>query len=294
MLLSIVFTVFTSFQTIWSRGDATRATTTPSARQCASWAQARISGIADSRIRWKNVRTLVLQHIACEPPGVFEDVLRERGTKLHRVELDEGDALPDWRAFDAIVAMGGPMSVNDDAELRWLADEKRLIGEAVRSGTPFWGVCLGVQLLAASLGARVFQGRAPEVGLLPVELTDDGRADPVFGEFDDRLVTLQWHGDTFDLPEGAVRLASSPAYANQAFRFERAYGVQFHLEVSVEMAREWAEVPEYVASLERTLGADGAPAFLASIEESADGMRAAGRTLFERWLDRVALPTPAR
>jgi GMP synthase-like glutamine amidotransferase len=234
------------------------------------------------------VRTLVLQHIACEPPGVFEDVLDERGVELHRVELDEGEPLPDWRDFDAIVAMGGPMSVNDEAELPWLVDEKRLIAQAVRSGTPFWGVCLGVQLLAASLGAPVYAGPELEVGLLPVELTDEGRADPVFGAFDDGLVTLQWHGDTFDLPDGAVRLASSPMYANQAFRFDRAYGAQFHLEVSAEMAREWAEVPEYVSALERTLGAEGAPAFLSSIEERADEMRRAGRALFERWLDRVA------
>jgi GMP synthase (glutamine-hydrolysing) len=234
------------------------------------------------------MRVLVLQHIACEPPGVFEDVLRDRGAELHRVELDDGDSLPDWRGFDAIVAMGGPMSANDDAELPWLTGEKRLIGDAVRAGTPFWGVCLGVQLLAASLGARVYRGPEPEVGLLPVELTDDGRADPVFGRIDTDLVTLQWHGDTFDLPDGAVRLASSPAYANQAFRIGRAYGVQFHLEVSAEMAREWAEVPEYVASLERTLGADGAPAFLAAIERDAEEMRSAGRALFERWLDHVA------
>jgi GMP synthase-like glutamine amidotransferase len=234
------------------------------------------------------MQALVLQHISCEPPGVFEDVLHERGVEIHRVELDEGELLPDWREFDAIVAMGGPMSVNDDAELPWLTAEKRAIGDAVRAGVPYWGVCLGVQLLAAALSARVYPGPAPEVGLLPVELTAEGRADPVFGGFDDRLVTLQWHGDTFDLPAGAVRLASSPAYANQAFRFERAYGVQFHLEVSAEMAREWAEVPEYVASLERTLGADGAPAFLAAIEERADEMRSAGRALFERWLDRVA------
>jgi len=219
---------------------------------------------------------------------VFEDVLRERGAELHRVELDEGDPLPDWRAFDALVAMGGPMSVNDDAILPWLADEKRAIGEAVRAGKPYWGVCLGVQLLAASLGARVYPGDEPEVGLLPVELTDEGRTDPVFGELGSGLATLQWHGDTFDLPDGSVRLASSPAYANQAFRFERAYGVQFHLEVSVAMAREWAEVPEYVASLELMLGAEGAPAFLADIERSADEMRSAGRALFERWLDRGA------
>ena len=235
------------------------------------------------------MRVLVLQHIACEPPGVFEDVLHEHDAELHRIELDEGELVPDWRVFDAIVAMGGPMSVNDEAELPWLADEKRAIGEAVRGGKPYWGVCLGVQLLAASLGASVYPGPHPEVGLLPVDLTDEGRADPVFGPVQRDLVTLQWHGDTFDLPAGAVRLASSPAYANQAFRFERAYGVQFHLEVSAEMAREWAEVPEYVASLEGTLGAAGAPAFLAEIEENADAMRSEGRALFERWLDRVAL-----
>ena len=199
------------------------------------------------------MRVLVLQHIACEPPGVYEDVLRERGAELVRVELDEGDPIPDGE-FDAIVAMGGPMSVNDEASLPWLAGEKRFVAEAVRAGTPYWGVCLGVQLLAASLGARVYPGQEPEVGLLPVELTEDARADPVFGGAPDRLVTLQWHGDTFDLPDGAVRLAGSLAYPNQAFRYANAYGVQFHLEVSTEMAREWADVPEYAASLERVLG----------------------------------------
>jgi GMP synthase-like glutamine amidotransferase len=239
------------------------------------------------------LRVLVLQHIACEPPGVFEDVLGERGASLHRVELDEGDALPDWRGFDAIVAMGGPMSANDEAELPWLATEKTLIREAVQDGRPFWGVCLGVQLLASALGARVYAGSSPEVGLLPVELTPDARQDPVFGALREELVTLQWHGDTFDLPDGATLLASSPAYANQAFRVRRAYGVQFHLEVSAEMTREWARVPEYVASLERTLGPEGAPAFLAAIAERADDMRAAGRELFERWLDAVVAPQTA-
>ena len=233
------------------------------------------------------MHVLVVQHIACEPPGLFEDVLRERGAELHRVELDEGESLPDWRRFDAIVAMGGPMSVNDESTLPWLADEKRLIADAVRAGTPYWGVCLGVQLLASSLGARVYPGPEPEVGILPVELTLDGLVDPVFEALPHEVLTLQWHGDTFDLPHDAVRLAGSAAYPNQAFRYEKAYGVQFHLEVSAEMAREWADVPEYVTSLERTLGADRAPAFLAAIEQQADGMRSTGRTLFERWLDRV-------
>jgi GMP synthase-like glutamine amidotransferase len=234
------------------------------------------------------VDVLVLQHIACEPPGVYEDVLNEYGAKIHRIELDEGDSLPDWRDFDAIVAMGGPMSAVDDDEHPWLVDEKRLIAEAVRSGRPFWGVCLGVQLLAASLGARVYAGPAPEVGLLPVTLTDEALADPVFAGMPREVLSLQWHGDTFDLPEGAARLAGSPAYPNQAFRFgTAAYGVQFHLEVSPGLAREWADVPAYAESLERVLGPGARDRLIAQLEASADGVLSDGRRLFERWLGAV-------
>jgi GMP synthase-like glutamine amidotransferase len=230
---------------------------------------------------------LVLQHIACEPPGAYEDVLRERGATVHRVEVDEGEPLPDWRSYDAVVAMGGPMSATDDAELPWLTDEKRLIADAVEAGTPFWGVCLGVQLLAASLGARVYPGESPEVGILPVTLTPEAREDAVFAGLPDELLTLQWHGDTFDLPAGAVRLAGSPAYPNQAFRAQRAYGVQFHLEVSVEMAREWADVPAYAASLERVLGPGALEDLIERLAAHADVMLGHARSLFERWVQHV-------
>jgi GMP synthase (glutamine-hydrolysing) len=231
------------------------------------------------------MQVLVLQHIACEPPGVYEDVLDEHGATIHRVELDEGDPLPDWRAFDAIVAMGGPMGALDDNEHPWLTDEKRLIADAVRSGLPFWGVCLGVQLLAASLGARDYAGPAPEVGVLPVLLTDEALADPVFAGTPRELLSLQWHGDTFDLPDGATRLAGSPAYPNQAFRVGAdAYGVQFHLEVSAALAREWADVPAYAESLERVLGEGALDRLIAELEARADGLLSHGRRLFERWL----------
>ncbi|MGB9486203.1 MAG: type 1 glutamine amidotransferase, partial [Terriglobia bacterium] len=113
---------------------------------------------------------LVLQHISCEPPGIYEDILVEKGASIHRVEIDEGQQLPDWRGSDAIIAMGGPMSVNDDVTLPWLSAEKRWVREAVLAGHPYWGVCLGVQLLAASLGARVYAGVRPEVGIMPVYL----------------------------------------------------------------------------------------------------------------------------
>jgi GMP synthase-like glutamine amidotransferase len=232
------------------------------------------------------MKTLVLQHIACEPPGVYEDVLDERGARIVRVEVDAGEPLPAGR-FDAIVAMGGPMSANDEAELPWLRAEKALIAEAVRAGTAFWGVCLGVQLLAASLGARVYTGAEPEVGVLPVELTDEALADPVFAGLPRSLPALQWHGDTFELPKGAVRLAGSAAYPNQAFRYRNAYGLQFHLEVSTPMALEWADVPEYDAALRRVLGPEGTAAIVRAVEERAGEMLQLGRTLFERFVDQV-------
>jgi GMP synthase-like glutamine amidotransferase len=229
---------------------------------------------------------LVLQHISCEPPGAFSEVLRERGAEVVSVELDEGEPLPDWRDFDRIIAMGGPMSVNDDDRLPWLAGEKRFINEAVRAGKSFWGTCLGSQLLAASLGGRVYAGSRPEVGMLPVWLTPEGKQDPLFRDLPGELTTFQWHGDTFDLPTGAVLLASSPLYPNQAFRWgERAYAVQFHIEVSAGMAREWGEVPEYRASLEKTLGPGALERMVAELEREESVMARMARTLFERWLD---------
>jgi len=238
------------------------------------------------------MRTLVLQHIACEPPGVYEDVLRDRGAELHRVELDAGEPLPDWREFAAIVTMGGPMSVNDGID--WLDAEKTLIAQAVRAGTPFFGACLGSQLLAASLGARVYAGPAPEVGLLGVTLTDAGLTDPVFAGLPRELLTLQWHGDTFELPDGAVALASSAAYRNQAFRWgRRAYAVQFHLEVTSPMACEWSEVPEYAQSLEQTLGPGAFPALLGELATHGEEMNGWARRLFAQWLDAVIDPAAA-
>jgi GMP synthase (glutamine-hydrolysing) len=229
------------------------------------------------------VDVLVLQHIECEPPGVYEDLLLERGATITRVELDEGQPIPE-RPFDAIVAMGGPMGVNDEHEHPWLREEKRLIRRSVEAGVPFWGACLGVQLLASALGARVYPGPTPEVGLLPVSLTPEGLEDPVLGVLPPEVLTLQWHGDTFDLPAGATALATSPAYPNQAFRFRNAYGVQFHLEVSRAMAEEWSRVPAYEAYADQVLGAGSLDRLLADVTDREIEMRDHGRRLFDAWL----------
>jgi GMP synthase (glutamine-hydrolysing) len=231
------------------------------------------------------MQALVLQHIACEPPGAFAEVMGERGWKTVTCEIDETGSAPDAADFDAIIAMGGPMSVNDEQELPWLADEKRLIGDAVRAGMPYFGACLGVQLLAASLGARVYAGSSPEVGILPVELTDAGRVDPVLGGLDGQILTLQWHGDTFDLPLDGVLLAGSEAYPHQAFRYgEYAYGIQFHIEVSAEMAEEWAHIPEYARSLEQTVGVHALDEMISALrDERGARMQQHARELFGRW-----------
>lgn len=233
------------------------------------------------------MNVLVLQHIACEPPGVFEDVLDERGAAITRIELDEGESLPaSLDGFDAMIVMGGPMSANDEADHPWLQPEKALIREAVESGLPVWGVCLGVQLLASALGARVYSGPQPEVGVLPVHPTAEGREDPVLGPCDWPLATLQWHGDSFELPTGAALLASSPAYEHQAIRVgELAYGLQFHVEVDTRLADEWASVPAYVASAESALGSGGSDRLLAEVRESTPRMLEQARLLFGRWID---------
>jgi GMP synthase-like glutamine amidotransferase len=229
----------------------------------------------------------VLQHIACEPPGAYEDELLARGGSLTRVMVDLGQPLPDWREFDGIIVMGGPMGAYEDDRFPWLRPEKQLIADAVRAGAPFWGVCLGAQLLAASLGASVAPGPAPEVGVLEIERTAEAASDPVFSRMPERCRSLQWHADTFALPEGAVRLARSEAYENQAFVVNRAYALQFHIEIGTELAREWGAVPDYARSLEQMLGGGALPRLLDQIEAHECEMVDLARALFAGWLEHV-------
>jgi GMP synthase-like glutamine amidotransferase len=235
------------------------------------------------------MRVVILQHISCESPGIYEEILVEKGASLFRVELDEGQQLPDWKQFDAIIAMGGPMSVNDDGTIPWLTAEKRWVREAVLTNQPYWGVCLGSQLLAASLGARVYPGSKPEVGIMPVYLTGEAQNDAVFSGLPPEILTFQWHGETFDLPEGAVLLATSPLYPNQAFRWKRkAYGVQFHLEISSDSVKQWSQVPTYQAALEQVLGVGAATKVAGDVMRQEKVLNAYARSLFENWLEASA------
>jgi GMP synthase (glutamine-hydrolysing) len=232
-------------------------------------------------------RFLLLQHITCEPGAAYEDELREWDGELVRVMVDQGERIPDWREFDGIIMMGGPMGAYEDERLPWLTAEKELIAEAARDGAPVWGVCLGAQLLAASLGAAVGRGPEPEVGVLPVHRTAAAVSDPVFSLLPESFHALQWHSDTFELPAGATQLARSDAYEGQAFVFKCAYGLQFHIEIGTELAREWGDVPDYARSLEAILGDGALTRLLEQVDVHASEMVGLARALFAAWLEHV-------
>jgi GMP synthase (glutamine-hydrolysing) len=236
-----------------------------------------------------SVAVLVLQHADWELPGVYGDVLTGHGAQLHVARPDQDERLPDWREFNAILAMGGPMSVNDEARLPWLRGERRLIAEAVAAGIPYLGVCLGAQLLAAALGAAVYPGPRPEYGMQPVDLSDAAPTDPVFAGIPPCLDVFQWHGETFDLPAGAVRLAGSAGYPHQAIRAgDRAYGLQFHLEVSQELLAKWLAVPDCLAEAHRALGPDAEGQLTAQLAAAETEMLAHASHIATAWLNLIA------
>ena len=240
------------------------------------------------------MRFLVLQHLACEHPGTFAQHLEAARVQWDTVEIDEGEAIPDPMRYDALLAFGGPMNVDEEDEHPWLADEKRVIAGAVRGGLPFLGVCLGGQLLARSLGAEVRRGLEAEVGVLDVSLTDAARSDELFARVPDPIPCLQWHDDSFELPDGSTLLATSPRCRHQAFRWgEAAYGVQFHVEVAPWMADEWEEVPAYDAALDVAYGPGGFGRLRAELEAKAVALDEASRALCDGFL-RVVTTRPRR
>jgi GMP synthase (glutamine-hydrolysing) len=203
---------------------------------------------------------VLLQHVAFEGPGLIAAAAGQAGVSLDVRRLDLGNAVPgpdEIEQVGGLVVMGGPMGAHDDVAHPQLAAERLLLREALAAGTPVLGVCLGAQLLAAAAGADVFVGNAgPEIGLGAVDLTADGRRDPVLGPGGRALPVLHWHSDTFTLPDGATLLASTGRYRHQAFRLgARAYGLQFHVEIDdASAAAMEPHLPDGVVLDRRDLG----------------------------------------
>ena len=174
-----------------------------------------------------------MQHVPFENLGSIEGWARENRHPLSLTRFFLGEILPAVGEIDWLIVMGGSMGVHDEESYPWLAEEKRFIGQAVESGKVVLGICLGAQLIADVLGARVFRNRHKEIGWFPIEMTGESRTTALFSGFPKRFEAFHWHGDTFDLPAGAVQIARSPACKNQGFMYgERVVALQFHLETT--------------------------------------------------------------
>lgn len=182
------------------------------------------------------MRLHCIQHASFESPGNILPWAAAHCSEVRFTYMFEPQPrLPSADAFDALVLTGGPMSVHDEKEHPWLREEKRLVREAIGGGKHVLGICLGAQLIADALGAKVRRNPEPEAGWFPVGLTPEALAHPLFAGFNETFLALHWHAETFDLPKGAVRLAGSEACENQAFLYaEKVLALQFHLELTRE------------------------------------------------------------
>jgi len=226
---------------------------------------------------------MVLRHVPYEGPGLIEDMLEGRGLPYRIIDVFD-DGVPLGAAgFTGVVSMGGPMSVNDCTDE--IEKEKILLLEAMDRDIPILGVCLGAQIIASAMGASVYAGDHPEVGWGEVTLTPSGLADPLMAGIDHVFPVLHWHGETFDLPEGAVHLAYSEKFENQAFRAgSKTYGLQFHLEVDEEMVREWVD-----RGREDESGIVFEPeAICDGVKPCLDRVRLGGALIIGKFLDLVA------
>jgi len=241
-------------------------------------------------------RLLVFQHVAVEPLGTLDALIRARGHRIrfHNFER-EPDAQPDVDRYRGLIVLGGPMNVEDQDRRPHLKTELRAIERALEQGKPVLGICLGAQLLAHVLGAPVRRHRQPEIGWYDVHMSAEGRTDPVLGAAGDRLPVFQWHGFSYDLPHGATHLARTETCEQQAFRFgNNAYGFQFHLEADAPVIERWLTLPSFRAEL----AAAGLQTAEHAIRSETAGLVAATRAsadaVFNNFLDLIGRPNRRR
>ena len=192
-------------------------------------------------VKNRTEEVLIFQHDPFEDAGLFAEVLEKQRASYRTVRLFHGETpTDDWQDIRALIILGGSMRGSDEEKYPFLRWEKRIIRAAIDEAIPILGVGLGAELLATVLGAAVYHGPVKEIGWYSISLSPDGQADRFLGYLSESATVFQWHGGGFDLPRGAVGLASSLNYKNQAFRVgKNVYGLQFHLEVTARMIERW-------------------------------------------------------
>jgi GMP synthase-like glutamine amidotransferase len=191
------------------------------------------------------MNALVIKHIDVEGPGLIEHCLKQGKIPYRILNLMSSVRFPRLEGITHIVLLGGPMNVNEEGRYPFLREEDLFIKEAIQRGKAILGICLGAQLIAKALGAKVFKAPVKEIGWYDVSLTKIGSQDPLFSDLPKTFSVFQWHEDTFEIPKSGKLIATSSPVSHQAFRYgEKVYGLQFHLEVTEEMIREWVETYE--------------------------------------------------
>jgi GMP synthase (glutamine-hydrolysing) len=239
-------------------------------------------------------RILVFQHVAAEPLGTLDPLIRRRGHRVKFVNFErDPNAQPRLDRYRGLIVLGGPMNVADRAHRAHLQTEIGVIGEALAQGKPVLGICLGAQLLAHALGAPVRRHEVSEIGWYDLATTEHGRNDPVLAPLGHTLPIFQWHSYSFDIPPGAAHLARTATCENQAFRHgANAYGFQFHLEMNKPLIERWLALPDYRDDLIAAgLGRD-VEAIRADTFARIDTMQDAAHAVFNNFLDLIG--TPAR
>lgn len=201
-------------------------------------------------------KILVCQHVPYEILGTFNPLLKRAGFRIRYVNFGRHpDAEPPLEGYHGLVILGGPMNVDQEASHPHLKTEIRLIEQAIRGKLTVLGICLGAQLIAKALGAAVKKSPQKEIGWYDVTPTEKAKTDPLFRHFGATEKIFQWHGDTFDIPRGAIPLARSKTCPNQAFRFgKNVYALQFHLEVDERLVERWLKVPRHLNELKALEG----------------------------------------
>jgi len=186
------------------------------------------------------MNVLIVKHVDSEGPGSIEIHLEKEKVPYQILNLERSNHFPKLDDLTHIILLGGPMNVYEEDQYPFLRQEDLFIKEAIQRGKRILGICLGAQLIAKALRAKVYKAPVKEIGWYDLSLTEEGRADPLFSRFPKTFSAFQWHGDTFDLPNAGKRIVTSSPVPNQAFRYgENAYGLQFHLEVTEEMIEQW-------------------------------------------------------